>query len=117
MSDNATPRTVGAELLVDLADHVADILQRTLAVPADKAADVGNAAAVKIADLWGGQVLYIPKDMVGRQAARDAEIWKRFTGDNASELAMEFDLSVRHILRIIDREREARRQRQFSLPV
>ncbi|WP_285907981.1 Mor transcription activator family protein [Pseudodesulfovibrio pelocollis] len=109
------PRTVGTEFLMELAEIIAELAQGTLGIPKDQADKFGQEASAAIADSWGGQILYIPKDKTGKLARRDAEIYTRFRGENASELAAEFDLSVQQIYRIIARERAARRQKQFSL--
>lgn len=113
--DEQTTRTVGAEFLIELAEIIADLAQGTLGIPKDQAYQFGQEASAATADSWGGQIVYIPKDKTGKLARRDAEIYTRFRGENASELATEFDLSVQQIYRIIARERAVRRQKQFSL--
>ncbi len=114
MSDTRKPATA---LLNDLADHLADLAHRKLDIPKDKAKAFAEDATAHIADLWGGQILYIPKDMAGRIYSRDAKIYAEFVGDNHAELAREYDLSFQHVHRIIRKERERRSVKQHGLPL
>ncbi len=108
-------RNVAAELLVDLADHVASLLVEVGKLPEAEAHFIANEAAVKIADNWGGQAIYIPMDQVARLCSRNAEIYDAFTGDNVSELVSKFGLSRQAIYRIIRSERLRRAPVQPSL--
>ena len=51
---------------------------------------------------FAGEMIYIPKKIKSK-IERDAEIVKRFTGNNHRELAKEFDLTVRHIQKITNK--------------
>ncbi|MBI5626094.1 MAG: DNA-binding protein [Nitrosomonadales bacterium] len=62
------------------------------------AAETGTEVADDIASHWGGQNVYFPFDMAAR---RNAQIYAKFTGDNHDKLAMEFNVSVQHIYRVL----------------
>lgn len=114
VDDTRTPATA---LLTDLAENLAHYAKARLnASPVDAKA-FGEEAAVFIADLWGGQVIYIPKDMAGRIRSRDSKIYAEFSGENHAELARKYKLSFQHIHRIIKKERERRSVKQHNLPM
>jgi Mor family transcriptional regulator len=57
---------------------------------------------------FGGMSVYIPKSdkkTQAVQAARNNEIYHRFTGHNAPKLARQYDLTVSTICRIIKKKR------------
>lgn len=114
MSDTRKPATA---LLSDLADHLTEKARQDLKIPKAQAREFGEDTTAYIADLWGGQILYIPKDLAGIICSRDAKIYAQFTGDNHSELAREFGLSFQHIHRIIKKERQKRSVKQHDLPL
>ena len=107
-------RDVGAELLIDLADHIFDMLTGTGMQESDARA-IANETAAKIADNWGGQSVYIPMDLVARMSTRNAEILDAFTGNNITELVRKFRLSRQAIYRIVKAERQRRSPKQGSL--
>lgn len=109
------PTHVSTELLEDLAAFLEDYVLTEAGLSKKTAKNLGLAVAAKLADYWGGQVVYIPKNAAAKMRRRDSEIYGKFTGDNASALAKDFDLSVQCIYRIIARERNARQQKQCRL--
>jgi len=117
MSNDSKTRQRAAALLADLADRLADRAKKDLKVPKAKAEEFGADIADDIADVWGGQNFYIPKDMIAKARSRDARLYDEFTGDNHNELADKFDLSTQHVYRIVRRERERRSVKQHALPI
>lgn len=111
----SSPSRLGVELLEDLAAHLTELAVRTLGVPEREAQVFAQEAAVRLADLWGGQTIYIPKNQVARISARNAEIYDAFTGDNVSELVTRFNLSRQAIYMILSAERDRRAIKQGSL--
>lgn len=75
---------------------------------AGRLADIGGSAARKHVDGvwrdWGGLKAYVPMGRGLNNQERDAEIARRWTGDNARELCRAFDLSEPHLRRIIKAE-------------
>ncbi len=57
--------------------------------------------ASRIIQHFAGEMIYIPKKQATK-SLRDTEILKRFTGNNHRDLAKEFDLTVRHIQKIVN---------------
>lgn len=110
-----TPRQIGAELLRDLSDKLSALAQQMLGAKRAQAEDFAEEVAWRVAADWGGQIVYIPMDLIARLSGRNAQIYKEFTGDNASELASKYGLSVQQIYRIIKRERAKRMPKQHSL--
>ena len=105
---------IGAELLTDLADRLTFYLETT-GLDQPNARAVAQNAAAYLADTWGGQSVYFPKDMVARMSTRNEEIYDSFTGDNISELVRTYGLSRQAIYRIIKAERQRRSPKQISL--
>lgn len=105
---------ISTELLADLAEFL-EHHAREAGLSKKAAKDLGLAVATKLAEHWGGQSLYIPKNTAAKMRSRDTEIFSKFTGDNASDLAKEYNLSFQCIHRIIARERAVRRQKQYTL--
>lgn len=108
------PKEVGAELLLDLRDHVADVLSKS-GLSDSAAKSIAQDAAVRVADSWGGQAVYIPMDTAMKMCTRNSEIWEAYTGDNIYHLVKRFGLSRQTIYRIIRDERARRAPKQASL--
>lgn len=92
------------ELLADLAEQVASKLMAVGLTP-EKAADIGFSTAEFIREHWSGDRLYLPKGVTYVLARRDLELYERFTGDNHSALAKEYNLTVIRIYQIVKRVR------------
>lgn len=104
----------GSVLLNDISDKLTALAVREGINP-ELAENIGREAATFLADDWGGQSIYIPMDLSAKLSARNEEIYKLFTGDNISELAKRFGLSVQTVYRIVKAERFKRAPRQASL--
>lgn len=99
-------RRIEAELLADLSAKVAEQVLAAALCDAKRAQAIGDAVASGIARDWGGQNVYIPMDLAAQRAQRNAQILERYTGDNVSQLVVEFRLSEQAIYRIIAAERD-----------
>ena len=110
-----TPRQLGTELLQDLATKLELTAQEQLDVSADKARLFAIEAVGLIADDWGGQLIYIPMNAVGRRTQRNLKIWKEFKGDNHAELATRYGLCVQTVYEIIKAMQRLHAPRQGSL--
>lgn len=64
----------------------------------------GFETAKKIVAALGGDNLYIPKVASVIRMARNRRIAKEFTGFNQKELAFKYDLTPRHIRKIIEND-------------
>lgn len=102
--DRPTFRGRGTELLQHLADHVASVLEEAYDLDAGTAARAGHDVAARMAATWGGQNVYIP---IGAwdTTERDAEIWRKFDGRNAPEIARELGVSLVTVYAAIKRAR------------
>jgi Mor family transcriptional regulator len=114
MVDSPSTTKQRIALLQEIAAKVAARLE-SHGIPASTAQGIGDDVATHLADDWGGQSLYFPMDMGARLSTRNTEIYSAFTGDNISELAQRFGLSVQCIYRIIRSERDRRAPKQSSL--
>ena len=63
--------------------------------------EVSKKLTHHLASNWGGQLIYFPKNLLGRVSERDLKIYKEFNGKNHVELARKYDLTVQHIYRIV----------------
>ncbi len=104
----------GSVLLNDISDKLTSLVIAE-GISVEVASRIGREAASFLADDWGGQNVYIPMDLSARLSTRNAEIYKLFTGDNISELATRFGLSVQTVYRIIKVERIKKAPKQASL--
>lgn len=111
---NEEPRQIGAELLVDVADKVTTLAMEH-GLDEDRAKRLGTHAAGKLADDWGGQLVYIPMDLLAKNKERNAAIFREFTGDNVADLAAKYGLSIQAVYRIIKAERARRSPKQLPL--
>lgn len=108
-------REIGTDLLIDLSDNLAQLVRKEFGISPDRAVTFGKTAAGWLADHWGGQIVYIPKDAAGRQRTMYLQMYEEFTGDNHAELARKYDISVQHVYRIVRLIRAERQQKQYPL--
>jgi len=91
--------------LADLVDVLADDAL-------DRGMDEGKAFAearrsiALIAHYWGGRMCYLPRNDKLKIALRDNRIWRKFRGDNITELAVENKLTDQQIYTIIKHQRK-----------
>jgi Mor family transcriptional regulator len=114
-SDNPGAGLAEQEILVDIAEQVEERLIAT-GVERDDAARMGWDIAGHLHAYWGGGGLYICKGLLYQVSLRDAEIYRRFNGENHDWLASEYNLTVQHVYRVIKRVGDAERaKRQGAL--
>ena len=99
------------ELITNLAEILADLL-REKGHDQVAANEIAFQAAESVRREFGGQLLYIPKGTAFDTGERDAEIYRKFDGQNTKELAHEYDLSEQTVYRILARVRRAMREPQ-----
>lgn len=105
------------EILLDIAEQVEE---RLLAIGTgrDEATRLGWEVARALNAFWGGGDLYICKGERYEISLRDQAIYNRFNGTNHDWLAVEYDLTVQHVYRIVrrvgDAERAKRQRRLFA---
>lgn len=96
MADNRVP-----ELVADLEDQAVACLMSVLPMERQQAVEVSKKLSHYLTSNWGGQLIYFPKNLLGRVSERDLKIYKEFNGKNHVELARKYDLTVQHIYRIV----------------
>ncbi|MDH3001476.1 transcriptional regulator [Chelonobacter oris] len=100
------------DVLLDLAKHAeAELIAK--GVEPEKAKAVGIEITRRIAQAWGGSVIYIPRGLLLKLSERDSKIWQEFNGFNHQELARKFEVSVAWVYQIVKKMRKeeiARRQ-------
>lgn len=95
-----------AELIADMEEHMVACLVSVTNISKQDARMAARQVAAHLTKHWGGQILYFPKNHLGRLSGRDAEIWRKFNGRNHAELAREYNLTVQQIYKIV-REAQA----------
>ena len=105
------------EILADLAKHIETQLlakvKQTAEFNAELAKQIGIEVASHIAQNWGGEVIYIPRNLILLLSERDRKIFNEFNGTNHRELARKYNVSMQWIYQIvkkITKEKIARRQ-------
>lgn len=96
------------ELLMDLADKTAQILQERIEIDPDLAAHVASELARNIAQSWGGQTIYVPQGLGMFAHERDELIFREFNGTNHAELARKYKISMQWVYSIVKKMRELR---------
>ncbi|MDY6979177.1 MAG: Mor transcription activator family protein [Pseudomonadota bacterium] len=91
------------DLLFDLIDKTASVLEEAAGMSQDDARVAACAVARAVAKDWGGMQIYIPKGL----SLRDVEIYSQFTGNNVPELCRRYGLTEVRIYQIIDKARKA----------
>lgn len=67
---------------------------------------VAEESTDTILDEFGGENLYIPKNISGKAARRNRQIYDEFTGDNHDELAKKYGVTLQRIYAIIKEQRQ-----------
>lgn len=101
----------GKALLQDLREFTCRLLQEHQAVDSASAAQLSNELMFQISQHWGGQSVYIIKDNIFLADERDIQIHQECNGQNHSELAKKYKISVQYVYRIVKRMNERERQR------
>jgi Mor family transcriptional regulator len=94
------------ELLMDICEHSTAILTDMGGLDPKQAKDLGNAIAVKMANLWGGQMIYFPKGAWMELARRDLEIYREFDGTNRAALMKKYNVSRTRLYEIVNAVRQ-----------
>lgn len=81
--------------MADFLDDVCDLIKRHVDEP------TANSIIIDIGKMFGGGQIYVRKKTAEKVKDCHAEIKKRFTGNNHTELAREFDLGMSQIYRIL----------------
>lgn len=99
------------ELLTEIADHVASVLQEHL-IDDDVAQQVGGAVADHLCQTWAGSTICIPKDYRYQISRRDQQILAKFNGTNHRALALEYNLTENAVYKLLKRVQERNFQRR-----
>ena len=91
-----------SEMLADVAVHIIEALT-DCGIDPDIAEQGGAAAVDRMADHWGGAVFTMPKDYAYKLAKREIEILASFTGNNHTELALQYGMTERGIRKLLAR--------------
>ncbi len=81
--------------MADFLDDVCDLIKRHV----DE--QTANNIIVEIGKMFGGGQIYVRKKTAEKVSTRHAEIKRRFTGNNHTELVREFDIGMSQIYRIL----------------
>lgn len=109
MSTNGEHSEYGKTLLCELQSTSASLFVEA-GFDAELADQVSNELIFRIAQSWGGQMIYIPKGRQFVASRRDKKIYAAFTGKNIRELTVRFGLSAPYIYKIVQRMRELERR-------
>ena len=69
-----------------------------------------------IAQMWGAEVIYIPKNLILLLSVRDRKIFNEFNGTNHRELPRKYSVSMQEIYQIVKRvTKEEIARQQFDM--
>lgn len=81
-----------------------------------QATAIAEESTDTVLDEFGGENLYIPKNISGKAARRNRQIYDEFTGDNHEVLAKKYGVTLKRIYAIIKEQRQFEfNTRQFYL--
>lgn len=80
-----------------------EVLADLTKMPPDEAARVARELVVRFAEEHPGQTIYVAKGSLYRLDVRDQEIYAMFNGHNYNEVARAFDVTPRHVRRVVRR--------------
>ena len=87
-----------------------------LQVPGDVANEIALATSESVRLKLGGGQTYLQKGVSYENAARNKELWEKFSGDNYKELADLSGLCIMRVRQIINEQRiKERERRQLGL--
>lgn len=101
------------EVLTDLAKHIEVALEEKCQFSPEKAKQIGIDIAQQMAQNWGGEVIYIPRNLLMALNERDMKIYEEFNGNNHRELARKYNVSMQWVYKIVKKvhkDEVARRQ-------
>lgn len=101
------------QLLAELAEVISRAL-RDVDMPEDRAAAVAATAIDHVIDLFGGQVIYLPKAARSKTHRRWQDMWDKFTGHNHAQLAREFGMGVHNVYKVIATMRALNAKRVYG---
>lgn len=112
MAKVVRPGYRGPELLLEMVDHVAQIMVEEAGVDPVTAREVAIRCAVRLAETWGGQFIWFPRPRPHDGStehrlnwfelqARDLEIYRTFRGNNQGEVCERFGISRTRLYEII----------------
>ncbi|MBC2658326.1 DNA-binding protein [Pseudomonas sp. MSSRFD41] len=101
------PCNAPGELLQTLAEHVAQSARDTLDVSPELAEAHGSEVAMLMANVWGGQVLYMPKGIHLQASKLHQQLFDECTGRNQRELARKYNVSLAFVYKVVKRMRLA----------
>lgn len=104
------------EILMDLAEHIRVELSEKYHLEDSVAKQAGVDIAQRIAQVWGGEVIYIPRAVLFALSERDLNIWREFNGTNHRELARKYNVSMQWVYQIVKRvQKEEMAKRQIDM--
>lgn len=104
------------EILADLAKHIEIQLSQKAEIDNEKAKQIGVEVAQVISQRWGGEIIYIPRNLFVLLNERDLKIFNEFNGTNHRELAKKYQVSMQWVYQIVKRvTKEEIARRQFDM--
>lgn len=88
------------QLLTELAEVVAAVLAEN-DLDADRCTAIAATVVDQVADLYGGQVIYVPKAARQKTHRRWQQMWDQFTGHNHADLARKFGMGVHGVYKAL----------------
>ena len=93
------------QTLAEMIDVLVDASRRA-GMQDDAAWEYAERSVLAIASYIGGRSLYLPRGDRVTEAIRDRRIWAEFRGDNTLDLAQRYNLTERHVQRILAEQRD-----------
>lgn len=108
-------RDLVAALVKDFADIGAQVIERELQLPAERAAEIGLQIAIGVCREHSGLTVYIPQGIIQQIDERDQALYAQYhaNGRNAAALAKQLGVSVHTVyrrVRLVEAQELARRQ-------
>ena len=93
--------TSAPEFLDDFMAKSTDILENDIGLSPEQALSAAEKLVKFIKKDWSGQQIYFPKCAEDELSARDLQLWEQFNGNNYSQVAREFNVSVQWVYKVV----------------
>jgi mor transcription activator family protein len=94
------------EFTAALLDSLARQMILIGGLPRSTAEKVSEVVVDYVLDEFGGENIYIPRNISGRARARNRKIYEEWSGNNHEELAKKYNITRQRVYAIIKEERQ-----------
>jgi Mor family transcriptional regulator len=111
VNDSHLPEGRWPQMLADFIDVLRAAYKRD-GLDDEQTDRLARQGVLALSDYLGGRYFYLAKGENLKAFLRDDQIWREFNGQNIAELAQRYNVSERHVYRVLAEQRAMRRKRR-----